>query len=102
MNREQFDSEVLAGHYSSPVRMERAKGYELGEHSHEFDALALILEGSITLTVAGEEHSYCAGEVFRLPAGTVHLERAGEQGVSYLSARREVAARPTHSLADKL
>ncbi len=50
MNREPFDSEFLADHYSSPV----------------------------------------------------HLERAGEQGVSYLAARREVAARPANSLADKL
>ena len=92
MTIEQFNAKLLAEHYGAAVAVDRAVGYAIGEHQHPFDVCALITAGDITLVVDGASRHYRAGDVFRLPAGTRHLEAAGPQGVSYLSGRRPVAA----------
>jgi quercetin dioxygenase-like cupin family protein len=74
--------------FQPPVPVTRAIGYALAEHAHDFDACALITEGEITLVVDGVSTRYGVGDIFRLPAGTPHLESAGPQGVRYLSGRR--------------
>ena len=91
MNLSEFQAELLAGHYSNAVPVQRDVGYQLAEHKHSFDACALITGGEITLLVDGMVHRYGVGDVFRLPAGTVHGESAGPQGVNYLSGRREIS-----------
>lgn len=92
MNIDEFEASVLAQGYSPTLCIERPVGYSLGEHQHSFDACALITTGEITLVVDGVSRTYAAGEIFRLPARTVHLESAGPAGVSFLSARREISA----------
>lgn len=92
MTTDEFEALVLAEGYSPATSIERAIGYSLDEHQHSFDACALILSGDITLVVDGVARTYAAGDIFRLAAGTVHLERAGPAGVAYLSARRELVA----------
>lgn len=93
MNTQEFHAELKANGFDEAVPVDRAIGYAMGEHHHPFDACALITAGDITLVVDGVSSHYRVGEVFRLPAGTPHLEAAGPQGVSYLSGRRmEVAA----------
>ncbi len=92
MNPHEFESMLKAEGFDTITPVERAVGYALGEHDHPFDACALITRGDITLTVAGVATTYAAGEIFRLPARTPHLESAGPSGVSYISGRREVAA----------
>lgn len=90
MNTQEFHDELKAKHFDAAVAIERAVGYAMDEHQHPFDACALITAGDLTLVVEGVSTCYRAGEVFRLPAGTPHLEAAGPQGVSYLSGRRPV------------
>ena len=92
MNTQEFHDELKANHFDAAVAIDRPVGYAMGEHQHSFDACALILAGDITLVVDGVSTCYRSGEVFRLPAGTPHLEAAGPQGVSYLSGRRPVAS----------
>lgn len=58
------------------------------EHTHPFDVLALVLEGEITLTIAGAAHTYRAGDEFSMQAGCAHVEDVGAQGVRYLVGRR--------------
>lgn len=58
------------------------------EHKHPFDVLALVLEGDITLTIAGKARTYRAGEEFSMPAGCAHIEDTGPSGVRYLVGRR--------------
>jgi quercetin dioxygenase-like cupin family protein len=60
------------------------------EHTHPFDVLALVLEGDITLTVAGKARTYRAGDEFSMKAGCGHVEDVGPQGVKYLVGRRRV------------
>jgi quercetin dioxygenase-like cupin family protein len=58
------------------------------EHSHEFDARLLVLEGEITITCNGDERTYRAGDTFAMSAGCLHTEQCGPQGVRYLAGRR--------------
>ena len=90
MNIQEFEAQLKADHFDKAVPVDRAVGYALGEHQHPFDACALITAGDITLVVDGVSSRYREGDIFRLPAGTPHLEAAGPQGVSYLSGRRPV------------
>jgi quercetin dioxygenase-like cupin family protein len=92
MDRQEFEAGLQRDGFSPPVRVERAVGYSLADHDHPFDARAFILAGEITLTVGGVASTYKAGDIFRLAAGTVHLESAGPEGVVYLSGRREAAS----------
>ena len=90
MNIHEFEAQLKADHFDEAVPVDRAVGYAMGEHQHPFDACALITAGDITLVVDGVSSRYRAGDIVRLPAGTLHLEAAGPQGVSYLSGRRPV------------
>ena len=91
MNAQEFHDELKANRFDAAVAIDRPVGYAMGEHQHPFDACALITAGDLTLVVAGVSSQYRVGEVFRLAAGTPHLEAAGPQGVSYLAGRRPVA-----------
>lgn len=92
MNPHEFEAGLKAEHYGEITTVDRAAGYALGEHQHPFDACALITAGDITLVVEGAARNYAVGDIFRLPAGIVHLESAGPAGVSYLVGRRMVTA----------
>lgn len=92
MTVDDFIAQARAQGFAEPVRVERDGTYQLGEHSHPFEAFAFITEGEISLEVAGVTTRYPAGATFRLAPGTPHREWAGADGVRYLSARREHAA----------
>ena len=47
--------------------------------------------GEITLVADGLPHTYGAGDIFRLPAGTVDLSMRSPLGVSRLVGRRRQA-----------
>lgn len=83
-----FEAHVRTQGYQEVASVTRDGSYALGEHSHPFDACALITAGQISLTVAGVARIYGVGEVFELPRNTSHLEAAGTHGVSYLAGRR--------------
>jgi len=83
-----FQAQLLAEGYPTPVSVSQPAGYRMDEHAHDFDACALITAGEFSITVQGECRRYGVGDVFRLPAGTLHSESAGEDGVQYLACRR--------------
>ena len=61
-------------------------------HWHEAqDEFIYVVEGEITLGVAGVSRTYRPGDIFDLPENTPHEEHAGPQGVVYVSARKERA-----------
>ena len=51
-------------------------GQGLTEHTSPFDALVLVLEGSLTLTIGGSPVSATPGTVVRMPAGIPHALEA--------------------------
>ena len=54
------------------------KGQGLSEHTSPFDALVLVLEGSLTLTVGGTPVHAAPGTVVRMPADIPHALDASE------------------------
>ncbi|MDE2586047.1 MAG: cupin domain-containing protein [Betaproteobacteria bacterium] len=87
MTPEQFSEQLAGEGFAQIVTVERPAG-ELTEHAHPFEAKALILEGEITLEIAGRVAVYRAGQVFHLPAETPHRESYGPAGVRYLVGRK--------------
>jgi len=58
------------------------------EHSHPFDARALVVGGEMWLSVAGDTRHLLTGDTFALDAGVPHAERYGPEGATYWVARR--------------
>ena len=53
-------------------------GQELSEHSARFDALVIVLEGTLTLTIGGTEVRATSGTIVRMPANIPHALSAPE------------------------
>ena len=61
------------GHHGVTARVEFAAGAESGRHTHPGDELGYVLEGVMHVEIDGKPAaSYKAGDVFFIPAGTVH------------------------------
>jgi quercetin dioxygenase-like cupin family protein len=90
MNRVEFETKLAAEGYSEVVDREMAASETNREHSHEFDALLLILDGEMTVACNGKPMTFRAGDTCTMPAGTPHTEKygAGTAGVHYLAGRR--------------
>ena len=65
------------------------KGQALSEHTSPFDALVLILEGAMTLTIGGRPVKAAAGTATRMPAGIPHALDAEERTRMLLVMLRE-------------
>jgi quercetin dioxygenase-like cupin family protein len=53
-------------------------GQELAEHTAPFDALVLVLEGTVQLTIGGTPVLAVPGTIVRMPAGVPHAVDAPE------------------------
>jgi mannose-6-phosphate isomerase-like protein (cupin superfamily) len=60
---------------------------EIAQHTHDFHARALVVQGEMWLTVDGRTQHLKPGDRFDLPPGTPHSERYGPQGATYWVAR---------------
>ena len=74
--------------FENTVTVTREPGGMLGDHTHPFEAKALILSGEIRIVTAAAERVYGVGEVFHLQAHEPHSEFYGPAGVSYLVGRK--------------
>ena len=61
------------------------------EHVHPFEAQAIVAQGEMWLTCAGQTRHLLPGDEFHLRAGTSHSERYGPEGATYWVARRGAA-----------
>ena len=57
-------------------------------HCHDFDAKAFVLGGEITITRDNNPTTFRTGQCFEVPAGCMHAEHVGPEGVALLSGRR--------------
>ncbi|CAG2157360.1 cupin domain-containing protein [Cupriavidus numazuensis] len=87
MQREAFVDALSREGFEEFVTVTREAG-AMDEHSHPFEAKALILAGEIHIRIGDDERLYKAGDVFHLPANLPHAERYGPDGVEYLVGRR--------------
>lgn len=67
------------------------QGQGLSEHTTPFDALVMVLEGSLTLTIGGVPVTAAPGTVVRMPAGVPHAVDAPEPARMLLLMLRELA-----------
>ena len=67
-------------------------GQGLTEHTTAFDALALVLSGTLTLTIGGKSVAADEGTIVRLPANVPHAVDAPEPARMLLIMLREPAA----------
>ena len=67
-------------------------GQGLSEHTSPFDALVLVLEGSLTLTIGGSPVRATPGTIVRMPADIPHSVEASEACRMLLIMLRDVTA----------
>jgi quercetin dioxygenase-like cupin family protein len=73
-------SRVLAKKGTSNVTLFAfEKGQGLTEHTSPFDALVVIVEGTMTLTIGGKPVKAAAGSITRMPADVPHSLDAEER-----------------------
>jgi len=73
-------SRVLAKKGTSNVTLFAFEnGQALTEHTSPFDALVVVLEGRMTLTIGGKPVSAPPGTITRMPAGVPHALDADER-----------------------
>ena len=68
-------------------------GQELAEHTAPFDALVLVLDGAVQLTIGGTPVRAVPGTIVRMPAGVPHAVEAPEAARMLLIMLREGADR---------
>lgn len=88
---QQFEADRRAQGYDEVIERPWAANVETGEHSHPFDASALMVRGELWLTVAGHTRHLQAGDSFELARGVPHQERYGAEGALFWVARRHAA-----------
>ena len=62
---------------------------ELSEHTAPFDALAMVLDGTLTLTIGGKPVIATTGTITRMPANVPHAVLAAEPSRMLLVMLRE-------------
>ena len=59
-------------------------GAELPEHHHDNEQLGIVLSGSVTFRVGGEERVLEQGATYAIPSDVPHTVRAGADGAAVL------------------
>jgi len=88
MNRTEFETECRAQGYHEIIDRRMDANTTNPEHSHEFDARLLVLEGEMTIAREGKTELYRASDTFAMTAGCRHTEQTGPEGARYLAGRR--------------
>ena len=69
------------------VLIQKASNYFLDQHSHGFDVDLIIISGSLEITMEKTSVILYSGSRFKLKKNETHTEKAGPNGVDFLSAR---------------
>lgn len=83
-----FERRALAAGYDKALERRWAPDTVIGQHSHDFDADAVVTQGEMWLEVDGAIRRLVPGDSFTLARGTPHAERYGPEGATYWVARR--------------
>jgi quercetin dioxygenase-like cupin family protein len=65
-------------------------GQELSEHTSPFDALVIVVEGVLALTIGGRQVRAAPGTVVRMPANVPHAVEAIEAARMLLVMLRDI------------
>lgn len=87
MNTTQFIELLQQEGFPDPVEVKQVPNGSLGEHTHLFAVKALVIDGSIDISIQGDRKTYSIGDVFQLGFQELHSESYGPTGVIYLASR---------------
>jgi quercetin dioxygenase-like cupin family protein len=90
---------LLKTHGGSLTLFAFDKGQGLTEHTSPFEALVLVLQGSLTLTIGGSPVEARPGTIVRMPAHVPHALEAPEPCRMLLIMLRDLAGPPSASAA---
>lgn len=85
---DQFRDRALAQGFDEVLERRWAPGTVLDEHTHPFDANAVVVQGEMWLVEGAVERCLHPGDTFELARGIPHAERYGPEGATYWVARR--------------
>jgi quercetin dioxygenase-like cupin family protein len=88
MERDEFVDALKREGFAEVVTVTRDPGGTMEDHTHPFEAKALVLHGELTIRTGAAECLYKTGDVFHLQANVSHSERFGPEGVQYLVGRK--------------
>lgn len=88
MDRTEFMTTLAREGFPDAVEVVKDGAGFAPEHTHPFEAKALILAGDMRIRVGDAERVYQVGDIFHLQPGVVHSEDYGQQGVTYLVGRK--------------
>ena len=88
MNEEEFRKMALEKGYGEPELYEVGPGSEEKMHAHDHSVMSLVLSGEFTMTTEKGTKIFKAGDMCENPAGTLHKERTGPEGGSFLAAKK--------------
>ncbi|MDB5375484.1 MAG: hypothetical protein JWP04_4126 [Belnapia sp.] len=89
MEARDFAAILKAEGFAEAIPRSLAAGMETPLHIHGFDAKVLVTGGEFTLTKDGIATTHRPGDMFNVPLGHLHAERAGPAGAEYLAGRRQ-------------
>jgi hypothetical protein len=88
----EFRAEMLAAGYDEVLERPWPADAVVGDHSHPFEAKALVIAGEMWLAIDGAPARHLvSGDWFDLAAGVPHTERYGAAGATYWVARKGAA-----------
>ena len=87
MDQTEFEAELRRDGFR-PVFASLRPNMKETNHCHDFDARLFVLGGEITITRDNKPETFRAGQCCEVPAGCMHAEQVGPEGVAYLSGRR--------------
>src|SRR5207344_647617 len=87
MDKTEFEAELRRDGFR-PVFASLRPNMKEANHCHDFDARFFVLGGEITITRDNNPETFRAGQCCEVPAGCLHTEQVGPEGVAYVSGRR--------------
>jgi quercetin dioxygenase-like cupin family protein len=88
INFAEFETAALAQGFDQVLERRWAPDTVLDTHTHPFAVQALVVEGEMWLSVAGQTRHLRPGDRFELDRDVPHAERYGAAGAAYWVARR--------------
>ena len=78
--------QTMAGQQMMLSMVEMEPGAVVEPHQHHHEQIGVLLEGELTFTIGGEQHTLRPGQLWRIPGGVTHSAVAGARGVKALDA----------------
>jgi quercetin dioxygenase-like cupin family protein len=85
---EEFEIKSRAAGFDEVTQRDWQPDSAVSQHTHAFDAYAVLVQGEMWLRCDGIARHMKPGETFSLPKGTPHSERYGSMGARLWVARR--------------